>query len=144
MISPTQGTRVIQGSLDDDEATKAPIQATQLSEKLRLPGPSGLFDWFSIQIRPETDFPPNTPHTPADPASIKYLEIYFSAFHHRWPIIHRPSFEQENEQTLVVSSVKMIGAWLLGCPESRAFAVTWHNALMEQLVPRLVSHLCSE
>ncbi len=88
-----------------------------------------------MKIRRDTT--PREAKVPQDTTSAQYLEIYFTYFHHRWTIVHRPSFEADNENTLVVSSAKMIGAWLLGSSESKSFAITWHDALVEQLLPRL-------
>ncbi|KAG4443101.1 hypothetical protein IFR05_001427 [Cadophora sp. M221] len=107
-----------------------PLPATQTHQvpegsnmpgAFKLSGPTGLVDWSSAKILP--DQPLIIPDKPVDPTSAQYLDIYFTYFHHRWPIFHRPSFEDENENTLVVSSAKMIGAW--------------HEALLDQLLPRL-------
>ncbi|KAH7388956.1 hypothetical protein BKA64DRAFT_645427 [Cadophora sp. MPI-SDFR-AT-0126] len=106
----------------------------KVSEVFKLHGPTGLVDWLSLKVLPDQG--PKAIDNP-DPISAEYLDIYFTYFHHRWPIVHRPSFEAEGENTLVVSSAKMIGAWLLGSYESKAFAITWHEALVEQLLPRL-------
>ncbi|KAH7324042.1 hypothetical protein BKA65DRAFT_407375 [Rhexocercosporidium sp. MPI-PUGE-AT-0058] len=111
-------------------------EAPKVPEVFKLSGPSGLVDWSFVKVLP--DQPLNTADKPVDPTSAGYLDIYFTYFHHRWPIFHRPSFDVKNENTLVVSSAKMIGAWLLGTFESRAFAITCrHEALVEQLLPRL-------
>lgn len=137
MISPAKPTpiRAETSHSPNDASSRHALNPTA---RPSVSGPSGLIDLSSIIIRPEADLPTRTTSTSADPTSSTYLEAYFSSFHHRWPILHRPTFEGD-ESTLVVSSVKMIGAWLVGSQESKSFAVTWHDALMEQLVPRLVS-----
>ncbi|PVH76532.1 hypothetical protein DL98DRAFT_425363 [Cadophora sp. DSE1049] len=127
-----------------DGAAVLPSTTTQLpqttedrkvSEVFKLHGPTGLVDWSSVKVLPDQT---SKDVDKADPTSAEYLDIYFTYFHHRWPIFHRPSFEAEGGNTLVVSSAKMIGAWLLGSFESKAFAITCkHEALVEQLLPRL-------
>lgn len=69
----------------------------------------------------------------------KYLDSYFEQFHHRWPIIHRPSHEEEvKEADLCVLSMKMIGGWILGTTESIQFASETHNVLAEHITSELV------
>jgi hypothetical protein len=108
-------TRVLLGQIPTEGASlelKTPTEAHKISETFKLTGPTGLVDWSAIQIRRDTPSD-NIESPPPDPTSARYLEAYFNHFHHRWNLIHRPSFEQE-EDTLVMSSAKMIGAWLVG------------------------------
>lgn len=100
----------------------------------------GLVDWTSIQIRPD----PQPVPIPATEVGIrceeseKYLEVYFDQFHHRWPIPHRPSHEEEvNETDLCELSMTMIGAWLLGNDESVQFAEQAHVVLVDHIMSQL-------
>ncbi|EKD13377.1 hypothetical protein MBM_08460 [Drepanopeziza brunnea f. sp. 'multigermtubi' MB_m1] len=131
-------TRALLGQIPTERAPlelKTTTEARKESEAFKLTGPTGLVDWSTIQIRRDT--PSDNIENPSpDPTSAQYLEAYFNHFHHRWTLVHRPAFEQE-EDTLVMSSAKMIGAWLVGTCESKSFATTWHDALVEQLLPRL-------
>ncbi|KAL2062760.1 hypothetical protein VTL71DRAFT_5832 [Oculimacula yallundae] len=121
-------------------------------DSFKLPGPTGLVDWSEAKVLPDES--PAFTEKPIDPTSTKYLDTYFKYFHHRWPIIHRPSFEGEGKNTIVMSSIKMVGAWLEGSSDSRRFAIMCrsiilvmpafeknfaplHEALVEQLLPRL-------
>ncbi|CAL3970269.1 unnamed protein product [Diplocarpon coronariae] len=106
--------------------------ATQIHEEpprrsvpdtFNLTKPTGLVDWSAVKIVPDKSSDENVPRP--DPAFARYVDAYFTHFHHHWTVIHRPTFNEE-ENTLVVSSARMIGAWLLG-----------HDTLVEQLLPRL-------
>jgi len=67
----------------------------------------------------------------------KYAELYFSHFHHRWPIIHSPTW-QADAPNIMASSVYMIGAWLEGTRGSKEFAISKHGRLMGHISRRLV------
>ena len=68
-----------------------------------------------------------------------YLEVYFDQFHHRWPIIHRPSHEEEVSETdLCELSMRMVGAWLLGTSKAVRFALETHAVLVNHIMPQLV------
>lgn len=101
-------------------------EGRKVPEGFKLHGPTGLVDWSTVKVLPDQES--NGTGKP-DATSAEYLDIYFTYFHHRWPIVHRPSFEAEGENTLVVSSAKMIGAWLLGSFESKAFAITCKSTI---------------
>jgi len=68
----------------------------------------------------------------------KYTALYFAHFHHRWTIIHAPTYEADG-LTVLTSSIAMIGAWLDGTPESKESAIKMHNNLTDQISERLVS-----
>ncbi|CZR56525.1 uncharacterized protein PAC_06414 [Phialocephala subalpina] len=100
----------------------------------------GLVDWTLIQIRPD----PQPQPIPAAEVGIrrdeseKYLEVYFDQFHHRWPILHRPSHDEEvNETDLCKLSMRMMGAWLLGNDESVQFAEQTHIVLVDHIMSQL-------
>jgi hypothetical protein len=112
-------------------------------------------DWFSLRIVRD---PPNTtnwelPYGISQPnsnrghqdlyplpeaATQKYLNLYFTYFHHRWPIIHSPSFDETSHPSVVVSSMRMIGAWISGTQDSRWLATAMHERLMAHVIPQLV------
>ncbi|CZT53103.1 uncharacterized protein RSE6_14543 [Rhynchosporium secalis] len=95
-----------------------PTEVRKGIDAFKLPGP---VNWTAVKIIP--DQPPKPGDEPIDPVSAKYADTYFAYFHHRCPIIHRPASEAEHENTLVASSVKMIGAWLLDSSESKSLAI---------------------
>jgi hypothetical protein len=70
------------------------------------------------------------------PVIKKYTDLYFAHFHHRWPIIHRLSFEYFPQ--MLSSVVIMIGAWFNGSKESRDLATDVHSRLTNHLMPQLV------
>lgn len=71
--------------------------------------------------------------------SMVYLESYFEQFHCYWPIIHRPSHEEEaNETDLCELSMRMVGAWFLGTNEAVRFAVDTHVILLNHVMSQLV------
>jgi hypothetical protein len=104
-----------------------------------------LIDWAKIQIRPD----PRVTTVPTIGVGIhrdeseKYLEVYadvyFEQFHHHWPILHRPSQEEEvAESDLCELSVKVVGAWVLGTSKAVQFALETHTVLVNHIMTRLV------
>lgn len=73
-------------------------------------------------------------------ASRKYLEAYYAHFHHRWTIVHSPSLEMKSHTSLILSSMKMIGAWLSGNQEAKWLAVAMHERLMSHVLPRFLQN----
>ena len=105
----------------------------------------GLIDWTAIQIRPDPQV--TTVHTTdvwihrdeSQKYLEVYLEVYFDQFHHRWPIIHRPSHEEEViEAELCELSMGIVGAWLLGTSKAVQFAVETHAVLVNNIMSQLV------
>ncbi|KAI9736935.1 MAG: hypothetical protein M1818_005986, partial [Claussenomyces sp. TS43310] len=66
----------------------------------------------------------------------KDIELYFKHFHHRWPLLHRDSFNECGPYTLT-ASVAMIGAWLSGSHEAQERSLILHDRLMEHILQRL-------
>ncbi|TGO63320.1 hypothetical protein BOTNAR_0102g00220 [Botryotinia narcissicola] len=88
----------------------------------------GPIDWTTIQVRPDIQVTTDTATTMGtDESQIYseiYLEVYFDHFHHRWPIVHCPSHEEEaNENESCELSMRMIGTWLLGTGRAVQFAI---------------------
>lgn len=68
----------------------------------------------------------------------EHYELYLDLFHHRWPIIHIPSFEKGDEPYVLTASVEMIGAWLQGTCPSKLVALTLHDRLINHIFQRMV------
>jgi hypothetical protein len=83
--------------------------------------------------------PGNTP-VRSIPKSItkEHYELYLDHFHHRWPIIHIPSFEKGDAPYMLTASVEMIGAWLQGSSPSKMVALTLHDRLANHIFQRMV------
>jgi hypothetical protein len=137
-----------QGVGDTQVEVAAPTNQSASIEVPPRPKSNGLLDWTAIRVirdrsdlerQGSSDVEDAESDSAADPFSALYLDLYYSYFHHRWPILHRASFDQENCRSDVVSSMKMIGAWLTGRPESRKYAINIHDGLVARLLPRLVS-----
>jgi hypothetical protein len=73
----------------------------------------------------------------ADPLNAIYLELYFSKFHHRWPLVFRPEYDSDG-QNLLTATVIMIGKWLYATHGSRESALEMHTKFMDQLFHTLV------
>ena len=102
-----------------------------------------------MQIRPDPpattipEVPSGTCHDKSQKDTEVYLRIYYDQFHHRWPIIHRPSQEEkeENETDLSELATRMIGAWFLGTSEAVQSAIKTHGVLVDEIMSRLVRTL---
>jgi hypothetical protein len=68
----------------------------------------------------------------------EHYELYLDHFHHRWPVIHIPSFEKGDDPYVLTASVEMIGAWLQGSCSSKMVALTLHDRLTNHIFQRLV------
>ena len=69
---------------------------------------------------------------------IEKHQLYFSYFHHRWPIIHAPTY-RENGSNMQTESMEMIGTWLEGTLDSRNSAIAMHFSLVDRIFQQLVS-----
>ncbi|TVY29108.1 hypothetical protein LHYA1_G002464 [Lachnellula hyalina] len=77
---------------------------------------------------------------PPDDATDSYEKLYFDHFHHRWPIIHRPSYEDQNPSHLLSAlrlSTLMIGGWFSGTIEGMKYALEVHDYLMLNISTKL-------
>jgi Fungal Zn(2)-Cys(6) binuclear cluster domain/Fungal specific transcription factor domain len=114
------------------------------SSLFRAPNANSLVDWLAVTIRndqnvrndssaldPELEFQ-------LDAESEEYLELYYIHFHHRWPLIHRPSLEEETPVAIVLSSMAMIGAWLHGSHQAKKRALDSHKILISEITSQLV------
>lgn len=85
-------------------------------------------------------YPPGNTPVRSIPKSVtkERYELYLDHFHHRWPIIHIPSFEKGDDPYVLTASVEMIGAWLHGSCESNMVALTLHDRLTNHIFQRMV------
>lgn len=75
----------------------------------------------------------------SDDATDRYTDLYFTHFHHRWPVVHRPAYNSTNQGLVLRSSLFMIGGWLSGTPEGREYALRMHEYLVMNVMNVLVS-----
>ncbi|KAJ8069298.1 hypothetical protein OCU04_002958 [Sclerotinia nivalis] len=111
--------------------------------------PQGIVDWSNLRIL--QDAPQTGEAQPLLPISKpdylcsltketveRYRTLYFAHFHDRWPIIHSPSYEGNEEvPKLLLPSILMIGGWIDGTPSSRYWALKVHHNLVKRILPRL-------
>jgi hypothetical protein len=87
----------------------------------------------------EAESPEGSPPIPPDDATDDYMKLYFTHFHHRWPIIHRPEYDGHTNKLVFLYSIFMIGGWLSGTTESKKYALAMHDYLMLHISTLLVS-----
>jgi hypothetical protein len=114
----------------------------------------GPIDWSAVRIQPDsqhwtantgssngaahsTSENENWPSLP-DLETKKYLDIYFTRFHPRWPVVHAPTFEVETAPPVLLSCVAMIGTCILGRSDSKELAMNLHTHVFNYIFPRLV------
>jgi hypothetical protein len=126
-----------------DNSTQQALSLTS-SSLFRAPNVNGLVDWSAVKIRNDSNVR-NDPQVldpelevPLDTESEKHLELYYVHFHHRWPLIHRPSLEEETPVSIMLSSMIMIGAWLEGSREAKKRALDSHEKLVSGITSQLV------
>lgn len=85
-------------------------------------------------------YPPGDTPVRSIPKSVtkEHYELYLNQFHHRWPIIHIPSFEKGDDPYVLTASVEMIGAWLQGSCPSKMAALTLHDRLTYHIFQQMV------
>jgi hypothetical protein len=114
------------------------------SSLFRAPTVTGLVDWSAVKIRTDSSVQKALPaldldlESQLDADSEKYLELYYLHFHHRWPLFHRPSLNEEAPGIIVSSSMAMIGAWLEGSLEAKKHALDSHEKLVTNITSQLV------
>ncbi|ESZ94313.1 hypothetical protein SBOR_5309 [Sclerotinia borealis F-4128] len=107
-----------------------------------------MIDWTAMQLRPD---PPvttiaasriTTPGAELPQYLELYTELYFDHFHHRWPILHRASREEQaGEAGLCELSIAMIGAWISGTRKAMKYATEIHAVLIDHITPQLMAVL---
>ena len=70
----------------------------------------------------------------------KSLESYFKTFHHRWPIVHAPTFDIGTVPLSLAASVCVIGVWLQNSGKwaERFYALRVHESLLGRLIRDMV------
>ncbi|RDL40952.1 uncharacterized protein BP5553_00931 [Venustampulla echinocandica] len=124
----------------------ASVAALKTTGLLR-PQSTRLIDWSSLSIQKdnandtESLFPGTrsdlevdsmTPRA-ADEQTEKYHAIYFTHFHHRWPVIHRPPYDRRPCDPVLKLSINMVGAWIDNSQESKSYALATHNYLISYI-----------
>ena len=95
---------------------------------------------IQIQKDPQQALGPTPVIPQRNPA---YVDAYFTHFHHRFPIIHRVSHDDPSRgpiQPLLLFSIEMIGAWLVGSRQAKEFAYMRHQYLVAESTLELVSN----
>jgi hypothetical protein len=70
-----------------------------------------------------------------------YLDIYSRHFDYRWPVVHRFSADDQTVGSgpeLLISAMKMIGAWIEASDNGKNVAKTLHQSMMQTIIERLV------
>jgi hypothetical protein len=124
----------------DPIQTLIPKEASAMDKSPKFPytfrsTSSSMIDWARTVIRADSG-DQSKDDIWLDPEG--YLDIYYEYFHHRWPIIHRQSLKDEDDPHIVVTAMKMIGAWIEGRLSARNYAEKVHGDMLETLTYRLV------
>ncbi|KAF7909500.1 uncharacterized protein EAF01_003218 [Botrytis porri] len=113
--------------------------------------PHGLLDWSNVRIQQDASQTREAPQDTFVPTSKleylcslaketveRYCSLYFANFHDRWPIVHSPTYEDDEEAPeILLPSMLMIGGWIDGTPSSRDWALKVHHHVVEHVIPRL-------
>ncbi|KAF7595584.1 hypothetical protein BBP40_005619 [Aspergillus hancockii] len=59
----------------------------------------------------------------------RYITLYFTHFHPRWPFLHRATFSASHEPSLLLYSVVMLGMWVTGKESCQRLALDLHKRL---------------
>lgn len=128
-------------SMNDNSSPENNSASPSDTQSVRMSTPSfpiqrseAYINWSSVRIQKD-DEPITLYRTPN-------VDLYFAHIHHRFPIIHRPSYIAETKGRtlqLLKSSMEMIGAWLEGSHKSRQFALELHQKLMAECLLDIVS-----
>lgn len=96
---------------------------------------------FTLKFENPSNHGPAGPLLPTrsipDAVTKEYYELYLAHFHHRWPILHVPTFEKGEEPYVLKASVESIGAWLYDTPQSIGKGVTLHDRLANHIFQKL-------
>ncbi|KAH8654054.1 hypothetical protein BGZ60DRAFT_386749 [Tricladium varicosporioides] len=101
----------------------------------------GVVNWSALRIQKDrqstgevlSEQPPTMCRDADDNYRETVFKAYFDHFHHRWPIIHRPAYEDQKFSLVLISSMKMIGAWFLLDQRSHDNAFAMHEYLMQHI-----------
>lgn len=107
---------------------------------ITMPPPRlGYIDLMNMRVQkdPQDEHAMSIDEVEISPRDRKYLDSYYDSFHHRWSMIHRPSFDEAKNETPLIAAMKMMGAWLLGTQEDKEYAISVHERLVANLMLRL-------
>jgi hypothetical protein len=135
---------------------KQPTQPRQNEDAILPPfSKLGLIDWASMKVQKASEDPaksesgfelddPTTLIRPtvSEEAEKAHLDSYFRYFHHRWPIVHRPSYMSSTHLQPLLCAMNMIGALESGNGRSKMYGMVMQDYLMHRMPPLLVnSHI---
>ncbi|CAG8981978.1 hypothetical protein HYALB_00004844 [Hymenoscyphus albidus] len=138
------------------ETPMDPMAGTVLLKESPIHNPFSklsVVDWMNIKIQKDPILSPvksqrsddvdilSPPFCPSD-LEQKYMNAYYTSFHHRWPIIHRPSHADENESVILNCAMKMNGAWLFGTAASKLYALAMQGYLI-RILPSMLTQKSS-
>ncbi|KAM3083831.1 hypothetical protein ACMFMF_001193 [Clarireedia jacksonii] len=115
---------------------------------------ANLVDWSKLRIRKDAPQDGDSSHPDSRGKSLfaditasckipeeemrKCQKLYFSQFHHHWPIIHAPSYDDPDEgSALVMPTILMIGGWIAGTSTSCTWALELYVRLMDYIMYEL-------
>ncbi|KAJ5536130.1 hypothetical protein N7513_009316 [Penicillium frequentans] len=64
-------------------------------------------------------------------------ELYFRNFHPHWPILHQQTFQNSAQPPNLSIAVLIAGLWMIGTPETRNEAMSYHDAILTELNRKL-------
>jgi hypothetical protein len=100
------------------------------------PRPETYINWSSLRIQPDSTLPVGVSQNE------NYTNAYFTHFHHRLPIVHRASYNDNSKGQalpLLLNSIDMIGAWLEGTAAGKEYASSVLPGLLAQCLEDIVS-----
>ena len=136
-LSPAMASISVKSSDHDTVSSNSPAPLTPIP----IPRSDGLIDWSATRIERNNQVR-DSDLLHETPAAERYLKCYFTLFHHRWPIVHQPGYDDSAKGPVVdilISSMIMMGAWLEGTTEARRYAMTIHSKVMTQCFSDMVS-----
>lgn len=68
-----------------------------------------------------------------------YVRLYFLHFNPQWPFIHEASFRYQEEPTVLVLALVMVGLWITGEAKARRQAWKIHDRLHTLIKEQMVS-----
>jgi len=93
-----------------------------------------IINWMATRVRQD----PVAPKINEEPKYELYLQKFFQSIHHRWELVHRPTYRETSSDSLVVFSMRMLGAWVVGTFDSRNYALATHETCVNAIFPKLV------
>lgn len=98
-------------------------------------------NWGTMIIQKDQEQPSNIPEPElsfSNTTNDTYLSAYFQSIHSHWPLIHRMMATQLPDFSVLMSSVRMLGAWTTGTVDGLRLAMETHESLLPNFHNRLV------